>query len=124
MFFRNCALILLPLSLLCHDTLVAQNPSTQVSDSLASKHVGEMTTVVGYVVSVRTTRSGTTFLNLGHPYPNQSFTGVIFRSNAAQFPNPNQWQGQRVLVTGRIRLYQGKPEIILENATQISVAPR
>lgn len=101
--------------------LCAQEPV--VADTAASHHVGQTVTVEGSVASVHEARSGTTFLNFGSAYPNQAFTAVIFRSAASRFPNPQQWEGKRVRVTGQVRLYRGKPEIILETASQLTVAP-
>jgi len=90
-----------------------------VLDSQAASHVGQMVTVEGTVASVHTTRTGTTFLNFGAAYPNQTFTAVIFRSAASRFPDPQQWSGKEVRVTGQVRLYRGKPEIILEEPSQV-----
>lgn len=95
-----------------------------VPDSLAAQYVGQAVTVEGTVVKVTfSRRSNTTFLNFGQPYPDQVFTAVVFRSAASQFPNPQQWEGKRVRVTGRVRLYQGKPEIVLERPSQLQAAP-
>lgn len=106
---------------LLSDVLSAQAPI--IADSAAARHVGEAVTVEGYVAAVFTSRTQTTFLNFGRAYPNQTFTAVIFRSAASRFPNPRQWEGQRVRVTGQVRLYQGRPEIILEQPSQIQAVP-
>jgi len=104
-------------------TLRAQNRI--VPDSQAAQFVGQSVTVEGVVVQVSTSpRSNTTFLNFGARYPNHIFNAVIFRSAAAQFPNPQQWEGKRVRVTGTVRLYQGKPEIVLETGVQLTTAPQ
>ena len=95
-----------------------------VPDSAAARFVGQTVTVEGTVASVGSSRrSATTFLNLGAAYPNQTFTAVIFRSAASRFPNPQQWEGKRVRVTGKVRLYREKPEIVLEEPSQIVLAP-
>jgi hypothetical protein len=51
---------------------------------------------------VHITRSGTTFLNFGAAYPKQTFTA------GSRFPNPQQWEGKRVRVTGKVRLYRDR----------------
>jgi hypothetical protein len=94
-----------------------------IRDSEAASHVGQTLTVEGTVASVHTTRSGITFLNFGGAYPKQTFTAVIFRSAASQFPNPQQWEGKRLRVTGEVRLYRGRPEVVLEAPGQLVVAP-
>ncbi|HYK82141.1 MAG TPA: hypothetical protein VEU55_03275 [Gemmatimonadales bacterium] len=94
-----------------------------VSDSQAASAVGETVTVEGTVASVHVSRSGTVFLNFGRPYPEQTFSAVIFRTAAPGFPDPKQWQGRRVRVTGQVRLYRARPEIILTGPNQLTPAP-
>jgi DNA/RNA endonuclease YhcR with UshA esterase domain len=93
----------------------------------AAKHVGENATVCGTVASAHyapRTRSQPTFLNLDKPYPNQIFTAVIFGSDRAKFGEPETTlQGKRICVTGTIRLYRGKPEIILNDPKQLESSP-
>jgi hypothetical protein len=102
---------------------IAQQPRV-VSDSQAAQYVGQTVTVEGTVAQVSVSRrSNTTFLNFGQRYPHHTFTAVIFRSAAAQFPNPQQWEGKRVRVTGEVRLYQGRPEIVIEEPRQLALAP-
>jgi len=93
-----------------------------VPDSLAKNHVGETTAVKGTVAKVSVSGSGTTYLNFGGSFPNQTFTAVIFTSDAAAFSNPKQWEGKRVIARGKVELYKGKPEIILRKASQLSLA--
>jgi DNA/RNA endonuclease YhcR with UshA esterase domain len=94
-----------------------------IRDSAAASHVGQTVTVEGMVASVHVARSGTTFLNFGAAYPNQTFTAVIFQSAASRFPNVKQWDGRRVRVSGEVRLYRGKPEIVLDAPAQLVAAP-
>jgi DNA/RNA endonuclease YhcR with UshA esterase domain len=105
--------------------VVGQAPGQQrvVRDSEAGFHVGESVTVEGTVANVRVTRSGTTFLNFGAAYPKQTFTAVIFSSVAGRFPNPQQWEGKRVRVSGKVRLYRDRPEVVLEASSQLAAAP-
>jgi len=117
--------VLLPAILAGLFAFVGQAPGQQrvVRDSEAASHVGESVIVEGTVASVHVTRSGTTFLNFGAAYPKQTFTAVIFSSAASRFPNPQQWEGKRVRVTGKVRLYRDRPEIVLEASSQLAAAP-
>src|SRR5215510_13384819 len=109
---RSNALLLLVAPFLLSHTILAQERI--VPDSGAAHYVGQTVTIEGAVVKVGFSgRSSTTFLNFGSAYPNQTFTAVIFRSAASRFPNPQQWEGKRVRVSGRVQLYRDKPEIIL-----------
>jgi DNA/RNA endonuclease YhcR with UshA esterase domain len=90
----------------------------------APGHVGEQATVCGLVASAAYTRSQTTFLNFDKPYPNHPFFAVIFKSDREKFVEkfgpPEKLQGRKdVCVTGKIQLYQGKPEIILNDPKQL-----
>jgi hypothetical protein len=88
----------------------------------AASHVGQVETVCGVVASAHyaaRTHSQPTFLNLGEPYPNQTFTAVIFGSDRSNFGQPETLQGKNVCVSGKIELYRGKPEIILHDRGQL-----
>jgi hypothetical protein len=66
-------------------------------------------------------RSQPTFLDFEKPYPNEVFTAVIFGSDRAKFGTPETtFQGKRVCVTGQVRNYRGKPEIIVSDPSQLS----
>jgi hypothetical protein len=89
----------------------------------AAAHVGENATVCGVVESAHfasRSRGQPTFLNFGRPYPNQVFTALIWGSDRSKFDEPeNTLQGKRVCVTGTIRLYRERPEVILSNPDQL-----
>jgi hypothetical protein len=53
-------------------------------------------------------------------YVPEAFTNFIPSASAAQFPNPRQYEGPTVSVSGKISLYKGKPEIIVNSPSQIS----
>ena len=103
-------------------TAVGQASAQQrtIGDTAAGSVVGQTLTVEGTVAGVTVLRTRTTFLNFGAPYPNQTFTAVIFRSAASGFPNPQQWEGRHVRVTGLVKLYRGRPEIVLNESSQIA----
>jgi DNA/RNA endonuclease YhcR with UshA esterase domain len=97
---------------------------TRIADADAARYVGQTVTVEGVVVQVSHSRkSNTTFLNFGGRYPNHTFNAVIFASVAGRFPAADQWEGRRVRVTGRVRMYQGKPEVVLDQPSQLVAAP-
>ena len=87
----------------------------------AAKHVGEYATVEGIVVASRRTEK-VCFLNF-HPDWQTSFTAVIFASRFDAFPpEPEKhYRGRTVRVSGYIKDYEGKPEIILDSPDQIEV---
>jgi DNA/RNA endonuclease YhcR with UshA esterase domain len=98
--------------------------AASMSPEDAPKHVGETATVCGVVASAKyaaNSRAQPTFLDLGKPYPYAAFTAVIFGDDRAKFGTPEtSLRGKRVCVTGQIRDYRGKPEIILNDPSQLA----
>jgi hypothetical protein len=88
------------------------------SPTEAQKHVGESATVEG-IASVYVAKSGTTFVDLGGSGRDAPFTGVIFKDKAATMPSVQSYSGKVVDITGTIKDYQGKAEIVIEDAGQI-----
>jgi micrococcal nuclease len=107
------------------DKLVTEKLNVEVIGAcLAGNYIGKEIIVEGKVADAhRSLKSDTVFLNFEKPYPNQCFTAVIFRSNLYKFiQNPeNYYLNKRVRVFGKIKEYQGRPEIILEDPSQIEV---
>ena len=89
----------------------------------AKEHIGEEQIIEGSVVNGYKSDTDTVFLNFEKPYPNQCFTAVIFSSKLMNFPeNPQDYyNGKTVRVMGEIKEYNGKPEIILEDSSQIEI---
>jgi len=93
---------------------------TIIAAADAPKHVGETVTVEGTVSAVHTdSRSGVTFIDMGGRYPDQTFTGVIFKNDASKFPNVESLTGKVVEMTGPVHDFKGKPETILNDPAQL-----
>jgi DNA/RNA endonuclease YhcR with UshA esterase domain len=83
-------------------------------------YVGKEVEVRGRVVSVTTSPLGTTFINFGGEYPNQTFAGFIAAWSAiAGDQRLTMIQGKTIGITGAIRLRDGKPEIEIVSEDQI-----
>jgi len=90
--------------------------------SEAVKHVGEQETVCGRVADIHTataSRGIPTFINFDKPYPNESFTAVVWQSDKAKVGVVPK-EGE-LCVKGTITDYRGRPEIILRDKTDWSV---
>jgi len=102
---------------------VSSNAVSITPDEAAS-HVGQTAMVCGMVASTKYDahlRSQPTFLDFGKTYPDEVFTAVIFGSDRAKFGTPETtFDGKRVCVTGQVRNYRGKPEIIVKDPSQLS----
>jgi DNA/RNA endonuclease YhcR with UshA esterase domain len=94
----------------------------------AASHIGEVQTICGTVASTKySTKSKRqpTFLNLDQPYPKQIFTIVVWGSDRGKFPEPPEdlYMGKKICVKGMIKEFRGKPEIIVNDPSQITIAP-
>jgi len=92
-----------------------------IKDSEAIQYVGKEAEVRGRVVSVTTSPLGTTFINFGGEYPNQTFAGYIaVGSTITADRRLTIIQGKTIGITGTIQLRDGKPEIEIVSADQIT----
>lgn len=87
----------------------------------AAKYYGKIKTVEGVIVATNNTGK-VCFLNF-HKDWKRYFTGVIFASDFDKFPkNPEDYYlNRKVRITGLIKEYNGKPEIIIKNPAQIQI---
>lgn len=87
----------------------------------AHKYYGRTKTVEGTIVATNNTGK-VCFLNF-HKDWRRYFTAVIFSSDFGEFPSyPEEYYLNRtVRVTGLIKEYRGKPEIILKSPSQIEI---
>ena len=95
-----------------------------LSPENAAGHIGETATVCGVVASSKyeaNAQSQPTLLDLGKPYPQAVFTAVIYGDNRQKFGTPEtSLRSKRICVTGQISDYQGKPEIVLTEPSQLT----
>ena len=92
-----------------------------IKDSEAIRYVGKEVEVRGRVASVTTSPLGTTFINFGGEYPNQKFAGFIAAgSPMATDQRLTMIQAKTIGITGTIRIRDGKPEIEIVSADQIT----
>ena len=92
----------------------------------AAKFIGQQKTVCGTVASAHfaaKVKGQPTFINLDKPYPNQVFAVLIWGSDRGKFEQSPEtlYSGKEICVTGMIQSYQGRPEIIVKEPSQIKV---
>jgi len=102
-----------------------EKPTSSVSQCIdfrkAGNYIGDYKCVRGRVDNVYTSKKGNTFLNFCPDYKTCSFSSVIFSSDSYKFSNPKRYQGKTVEITGLIKTYQGRAEIILNDPSQIKI---
>ncbi len=88
-------------------------------------YVGKTITVCSKVQSTFVTKGEkkTTYINFGKPYPNNTFTAVIFSSDSGNFKYiPSEFLKEKnVCITGKVELYKDKPQIIVKKEEQIKI---
>ena len=86
---------------------------------------GKTITVCSKVQSTFLTKGvkKTTYINFGKPYPNTTFTAVIFEGDLPNFKyTPSEYlKDKQVCLTGKITIYKGKPQMIISKEEQIKV---
>jgi len=89
----------------------------------AGNYYGKEIIVEGNIAGTYRSKTNTVFLNFGKPYSNQCFTAVIFSSDQYKFVEyPEKYYlNKTTRVKGEIKEYQGKPEIILKDPSQIEI---
>ncbi|MCC7386894.1 MAG: DNA-binding protein [Deltaproteobacteria bacterium] len=105
--------------------LIGLTPVASVTPTEAAKHVGERVQVCGTVASAnfaRASRGSPTFLNLDKPYPKHIFTIVIWGEARPRFTyEPESLEGKRVCATGTVKVYRGKPEMVVSEPNEVRV---
>lgn len=93
-------------------------------DSIAN-YEDKTITVCATVESVYVSKGEkkTNYINFGKPFPNQTLTAVIFESDLPNFKyTPSEYlTNKKVCITGNVKMYKNKPQIILNTVKQIEV---
>lgn len=90
-------------------------------------HVGDTVTVKGKIFSskyLETAKGTPSFINVGGLFPNQLLTIVIFgeaRNKLGFDPTDKKYNGGMAVVTGKIELYKGKPQIVVNDRSQLQI---
>ena len=97
-----------------------------VTAAEAGKHVGEKITVCDKVFGGRFLENANeqpTLINMGDAWPNNPFTFVIFGDNRKKFSyKPEDFLvNKQVCVTGEIKTYRDKPQIIVTDTAQVKI---
>jgi DNA/RNA endonuclease YhcR with UshA esterase domain len=61
---------------------------------------------------------------MGGKFPGNTFSAVILKNNASKFENVKEYEGKVVEISGKIKMYKDKPEILIEKKEQIVIVPK
>ena len=85
----------------------------------AALHVGENQCVIGKVVRVKASK-GVHFLDFCEDYMACPFTVVVFSHDVEEVGDVRRLAGRVIEIHGRVKLYQGRAEIILSRVSQVT----
>jgi DNA/RNA endonuclease YhcR with UshA esterase domain len=119
-------LILITLLLTSSTFLFSQ---TSIKLSEVPDHVGDSVKLEGTIAGVKTFSSDDgkerpVLLNLGAEFPNQLLTVAVFstyKTSTIMMPTESN-KGDIAIVTGKIEMYKGKPQIVVREASQLQIA--
>jgi micrococcal nuclease len=92
----------------------------------AAKHIGEKVTICDKVYGGRYFENGKdqpTLLNMGDAFPNNPFTFVVYGEDRKKFSwKPEEYLvDKEVCVTGEVKDYRGKPQIVVSDTAQVVI---
>ena len=89
----------------------------------AKFYEGKTITVCAKVIDTYVSKheDATTFINFGQPFPHSTFSVVIFEKDLENFKyTPSVYlKGKNICVTGKVKIFKDKPEIIINSPAQI-----
>jgi hypothetical protein len=100
------------------DSADSSKPLTDYDYTVAPQHIGERARIHGTITNVFASKSGTTFLDFCAKSKNCPFSAVIFSDDLKKFGDASKLKGKHV-ITGVIKSYQSKAEIILSDPSQV-----
>jgi hypothetical protein len=105
------------LSILCSACAIA---ATCIPFEQAQKHIGETQCVTGKVVRVSVGARATHYLDFCEDYRLCSFSVVIFSHDLKNIGDVRQLAGKTVEITGEVKEYDDRAEIVLESKRQLA----
>jgi hypothetical protein len=88
--------------------------------SEAINHIGEVHCVTGKVFNVKQGSGGVHYLDFCEDYRLCSFTVVIFPRDLKSIGDVRQLEGQTIEIHGPVKGYDGRAQIVLEEARQLT----
>jgi len=92
----------------------------RIGTAEADKHIDESAIVTGKVAQV-TFRPKVVFLNIDEAFPHAPFSVVIMAKNTNDFGDIQALTGKFIEVTGKIKSFKDKPEIVVDSTNQLRV---
>lgn len=105
-------------------TVFASSVLSAASDCIpiqeAGQHVGETKCVIGKVVRVKVGTKGVHFLDFCEDQAACPFSVVVFSHALKDVGDVRRLAGRSIEIRGELKIYDGRPEIILNRISQIT----
>jgi hypothetical protein len=95
------------------------NASECIPIQETAQHVGETKCVTGKVIRVKVGTNGVHFLDFCEDEAACPFSVVVFSHNLKDVGDVRRLAGRTIEIRGAVKLYDGRPEIILNRISQI-----
>jgi hypothetical protein len=103
--------------------LAISAPQAQAADCLsiqeAAQHIGETKCIEGKVLKVSVGTKGVHFLNFCEDQMACPFSAVVFANDLKDVGDVRRLSGRTIQIRGALKMYDGRPEIILSRISQI-----
>lgn len=97
--------------------------SAQAADCIpiheTGRHIGEVKCVTGKVIRVKVGIKGVHFLDFCEDQMACPFTVVVFENDLKDVGDVRRLAGRTIQIRGTVKVYDGRPEIILSRISQI-----
>jgi hypothetical protein len=90
-----------------------------ISQADAARHVGETHCVSGKIYKVEDLDHGVTRLNFCADQTDCNFSAVVFSRDLKHVGDVRELAGKDVEIHGKVKTYDGRPEIVIERASQL-----
>ena len=91
-----------------------------ISIQETGQHIGETRCVTGKVIRVKVGVKGVHFLDFCEDQPACPFTVVVFGNDLKDVGDVRRLAGRTIEIRGALKLYDGRPEMILSHIRQIT----
>ncbi|MDZ4711637.1 MAG: hypothetical protein SGI89_04860 [bacterium] len=92
----------------------------KISAKEVKDYIGDSLLISGYVADLYLGEK-VAYLNFENKFPKNTFSCVIFSGKFNEFGDLSKFKGKNVEVTGRISVFKGKPQTILNSPDQIKI---
>lgn len=98
--------------------------SQSITLDQVTSHIGKQVTVCGKVSNIfddYRAKGHPTLIDMGANYPNEQLTVLVWGEKQSLFTYKLQsLNGTNICITGTIKTYRGRPEIVVSNPDQIT----